>query len=182
MANILFLVGSLREGSFNHQLAAQAEKALEGKATVSYLNIGEFPHFSEDLETPTLPVIATARQAVAEADAIWIFTPVYNYAIPGVVKNALDWLSRALDLSNPKGPSILQDKFSTVSAVANGGHAQLFAAFNDLLPFIRTQVVGEFTGSPINPEAWGTGQLVVPEEVLEKLQAQATALLDAINN
>lgn len=181
MTKVLFLVGSLREGSFNHQLAKQAEKALEGKAEVSYLSLKDFPLFNQDLETPVLPVIAAAREAVAQADAIWIFTPVYNYAIPGVVKNALDWLSRALDLSDPKGPSILQDKFATVSAVANGGHDQLFAEFKALLPFIRTQVVGEFTGSSINPEAWGTGHLVLSEETLAKLTAQADALVAAIN-
>ncbi len=181
MTKVLFLVGSLREGSFNHQLATQAEKTLEGKADVSYLDVKDFPLFSQDLETPVLPVIAAAREAIAQADAIWIFSPVYNYAIPGVVKNALDWLSRALDLSDPKGPSILQDKFTTVSAVANGGHEQLFAEFKALLPFIRTQVVEEFTASPINPEAWGTGQLVLSDDVLAQLTAQADALVAAIN-
>lgn len=97
------------------------------------------------------------------------------------MKNALDWLSRALDLSDPKGPSILQDKFTTVSAVANGGHEQLFAEFKALLPFIRTQVVEEFTASPINPEAWGTGQLVLSDDVLAQLTAQADTLVTAIN-
>lgn len=46
MKNILFIVGSLRDGSFNHQFAANAEKALEGKANVSYLNWKDVPVFS----------------------------------------------------------------------------------------------------------------------------------------
>ncbi|MBF0775791.1 NADPH-dependent FMN reductase [Streptococcus azizii] len=180
MANVLFLVGSLRDGSFNHQMAQKAEQLLEGKATVTYLDYSQVPVFNQDLETPVLPAVAAARKAVEEADAIWIFSPVYNYSIPGPVKNILDWLSRALDLSNPKGPSILQDKLVTVSAVANGGHEPLFAAYKALLPFIRTQVVGEFTGSPINPEAWGTGQLVLSDETIAQLDKQATALLAAV--
>ncbi|WP_449461414.1 NAD(P)H-dependent oxidoreductase, partial [Streptococcus suis] len=104
----------------------------------------------------------------------------YNYAIPGIVKNALDWLSRSLDLSNPKGPSILQDKITTVSAVANSGHDHLFKDFQHLLPFIRTQIAGEFTGSTINPEAWGTGVLELSDETLTKLEQQAADLLAAI--
>lgn len=180
MANVLFLVGSLRDGSFNHQMAQKAEQLLEGKATVTYLDYSQVPVFNQDLEPPVLPAVAAARKVVEEADAIWIFSPVYNYSIPGPVKNILDWLSRALDLSNPKGPSILQDKLVTVSAVANGGHEPLFAAYKALLPFIRTQVVGEFTGSPINPEAWGTGQLVLSDETIAQLEKQATALLAAV--
>ena len=77
------------------------------------------------MEVPTHPAVAAAREAVLAADAIWIFSPVYNHSIPGSVKNLLDWLSRALDLSDTRGASALQDKFVTVSSVANAGHDQL---------------------------------------------------------
>lgn len=97
---VLFIVGSLRQGSFNHQMALEAEKALAGKAEVSYLDYSALPLFSQDLEVPTHPAVAAAREAVLVADAIWIFSPVYNFSIPGTVKNLLDWLSRALDLSD----------------------------------------------------------------------------------
>ena len=53
MKNILFIVGSLREGSFNKQMATAAEQALAGKATVSYLDWKDVPIFSQDLEVPT---------------------------------------------------------------------------------------------------------------------------------
>lgn len=181
MANVLFLVGSLRTGSFSQQMAQEAEKFLDGKASVTYLDYSQVPVFNQDLETPVLPAVASARKAVEQADAIWIFSPVYNYSIPGPVKNILDWLSRSLDLSNPKGPSILQDKLTTVSAIANNGHEPLFAAYKALLPFIRTQMVGEFTASSINPEAWGSGKLVLSEETLARLEQQATDLLTAID-
>ena len=179
MKNILFVVGSLREGSFNHQMAVSAEKVLEGKANVSYLDWSQVPVFNQDLETPVQPAVAAAREAVLNADAIWIFSPIYNFAIPGPVKNLLDWLSRALDLSDTTGASALQDKVVTVSSVANGGHEQLFEAYNALLPFIRTQVVGDFTASRVNDEAWVTGELVLTDEVKASLAAQAEALLNA---
>lgn len=181
MKNILFIVGSLREGSFNHQLAAQAEKALAGKANVSYLDYSQVPVFNQDLEAPVLPAVQAVRDAVVAADAIWIFSPIYNFAIPGAVKNLLDWLSRAVDLSDPTGPSAINAKTVTVSSVANGGHEQLFDAFRALLPFIRTTAVDTFTGVPVNDSAWADGQLVLTEDKTAELAAQAEALLAAIN-
>ena len=177
---VLFIVGSLRKGSFNHQMALEAEKALAGKAEVSYLDYSAIPLFSQDLEVPTLPAVAAAREAVQAADAIWIFSPVYNFSIPGTVKNLLDWLSRAIDLSDTRGASALQDKIVTVSSVANAGHDQLFAIYKDLLPFIRTQVVGDFTAARVNDSAWADGQLVLEDSVAASLKQQAKDLLQAI--
>ena len=177
---VLFIIGSLREGSFNHQMALEAEKVLAGKAEVSYLDYSSIPLFNQELEVPTLPAVASARKAVLAADAIWIFSPVYNFSIPGTVKNLLDWLSRALDLSETRGPSALQDKIVTVSSVANAGHEQLFAIYKDLLPFIRTQIVGEFTASRINDSAWADGKLVLEDSVAASLKQQAEDLLQAI--
>ena len=177
---VLFIVGSLREGSFNHQMALKAEKALAGKAEVSYLDYSAIPLFSQDFEVPTLPTVAAAREAVQAADAIWIFSPVYNFSIPGTIKNLLDWLSRAIDLSDTRGASALQDKIVTVSSVANAGHDQLFAIYKDLLPFIRTQVVGEFTAARVNDSAWADGQLVLEDSVAASLKQQAEDLLQAI--
>ena len=177
---VLFIVGSLRKGSFNHQMALEAEKALAGKAEVSYLDYSAIPLFSQDLEVPTLPAVAAAREAVLATDAIWIFSPVYNFSIPGTVKNLLDWLSRAIDLSDTRGASALQDKIVTVSSVANAGHDQLFAIYKDLLPFIRTQVVGDFTAACVNDSAWADGQLVLEDSVAASLKQQAEDLLQAI--
>ncbi|MEZ7624120.1 NAD(P)H-dependent oxidoreductase [Streptococcus sp. 27098_8_22] len=177
---VLFIIGSLREGSFNHQMALKAEKALVGKAEISYLDYSAIPLFNQELEVPTLPAVAAAREAVLAADAIWIFSPVYNFSIPGTVKNLLDWLSRAIDLSDTRGASALQDKIVTVSSVANAGHEQLFAIYKDLLPFIRTQVVGEFTAARINDSAWVDGKLVLEDSVATSLKQQAEDLVQAI--
>ena len=161
-------------------MALEAEKALAGKAEVSYLDYSAIPLFSQDLEVPTLPTVAAAREAVQAADAIWIFSPVYNFSIPGTVKNLLDWLSRAIDLSDTRGASALQDKIVTVSSVANAGHDQLFAIYKDLLPFIRTQVVGGFTAARVNDSAWADGKLVLEDSVAASLKQQAEDLLQAI--
>ena len=173
---VLFIVGSLREGSFNHQMALEAEKALAENVEVSYLDYSTIPLFSQDLEVLTLPAVAAAREAVLAADAIWIF----YFSIPGTVKNLLDWLSRAIDLSDTRGASALQDKIVTVSSVANAGHEQLFAIYKDLLPFIRTKVVGEFTAARVNDSAWADGKLVLEDSVASSLKQQAEDLVQAI--
>ena len=181
MKNILFIVGSLRKGSFNHQLAEEAEKMLAGKANVSYLDYSKVPVFNQDLESPVLPVLAEVREQILAADAIWIFSPVYNFSIPGSVKNLLDWLSRSLDLSDPRGASAINEKVVTVSSVANAGQEPMFSIYKDLLPFIRTTAVGEFTSAQVNDSAWVDGKFVASSETLAGLKAQADALLAAIN-
>ncbi|MFD0845631.1 NADPH-dependent FMN reductase [Streptococcus saliviloxodontae] len=181
MKNILFVVGSLRQGSFNHQQAENAAKLLEGKANVTYLDWTDVPVFSQDLEGQTPAAVASAREAVLAADAIWFFSPVYNFAIPGSVKNLIDWLSRALDLSDTTGASALQDKVTTVSLVANGGHEQAADQYRALLPFVRTQFVDELTFARVNDSAWADGKFVADEATLAQLEKQAEALLAAIN-
>lgn len=179
---IMFIVGSLREGSFNHQLAQATEGILTSKgAEVGYIDIKDVPLFNQDLETPTLPAVQAVRDQIMAADAVWFFSPVYNFSIPGVLKNSIDWISRALDLSETRGPSAIDAKVTTVSSVAAAGHDYLFPEFKQLLSFIRTNPVGEFTGAPVNPEAWGTGQLVISDETLEQLSLQADAVLTALN-
>ncbi|EHI75279.1 NADPH-dependent FMN reductase [Streptococcus criceti] len=180
MKNILFIVGSLREGSFNYQMAEQAEQVLAEKAKVSYLDWSQVPMFNQDLETPVLPAVQAVRDAVEAADAIWIFSPVYNFSIPGSIKNLLDWLSRAKDLSDTTGVSVFQDKVTTVSLVANGGTDQTAEIYRNLLPFIRTNFVDEVTTSRVNDSAWADGQFVAEQETLEQLNKQADALLAAL--
>lgn len=181
MKKVLFVVGSLREGSFNKQLAAMGEKALAGKAEVSYLDFSKLPLMNQDTENPVLPEVQAVRDAVSEADAIWFFSPVYNFSIPGTIKNLIDWLSRSLDPANPAGESAIHNKFTTVSAAAAGGFDNMFDNYKFLLPFVRTQVVGEFTAAKINDSAWIDGQLVLTDEVQAQLDAQAAAVVEAIN-
>ena len=180
MSKVLFIVGSLRQGSFNNQLAQEAEKVLAGKADVSYLDWSQVPIFSQDLEQSTPSAVAKVREEVQAADAIWIFSPVYNFSIPGSVKNLLDWLSRSLDLSDPRGASAINEKVVTVSSVANAGQEPMFSIYKDLLPFIRTTAVGEFTSAQVNDSAWVDGKFIASQETLSSLATQADALLKTL--
>ncbi|MCT7659131.1 NAD(P)H-dependent oxidoreductase [Mycobacterium deserti] len=120
---VLVLVGSLRAGSINRQLAELAvESAPEGVTLELFDRLGELPFYNEDIDNDQVvePVVAL-REAAAAADAALVVTPEYNGSIPGVLKNAIDWLSR------PYGNSALQGKPTAVIGAALGQYGGVWA-------------------------------------------------------
>jgi NAD(P)H-dependent FMN reductase len=94
---ILALVGSLRTGSTNRQLAVAAVKHAPGGVTIEvFEELGDVPFYNQDIDTEAgLPAAARRlRTATGRADALLLFSPEYNGTIPAVLKNAIDWLSR----------------------------------------------------------------------------------------
>ena len=94
--NVLVLIGSLRGGSTNRQLADVAIAALPSDVDVTVWDeLADLPHYNEDLDGENVPALAAAfRRRVAEADALILVTPEYNGTLPGALKNAIDWASR----------------------------------------------------------------------------------------
>lgn len=120
---VLVLVGSLRAASINRQLAELAvETAPEGVELQLFDRLGELPFYNEDIDTEDVvePVVAL-REAAAAADAALVVTPEYNGSIPGVLKNAIDWLSR------PFGNSALKGKPMAVVGAALGQYGGVWA-------------------------------------------------------
>ncbi len=98
--NVLAIPGSLRRGSFNRLLLqAAVERAPGGMEIHLYDGLASIPWFNADVESDTgghgPQPVRDLRAAVAAADGLLIATPEYNHSIPGVLKNAIDWLSRA---------------------------------------------------------------------------------------
>jgi NAD(P)H-dependent FMN reductase len=91
---IVAIVGSLRKGSYNKQLAVTIKERNLNKFDLEILDIGMLPHFDQDTENNPPESVRDFKRKVKEADGILIITPEYNWSIPGVLKNALDWLSR----------------------------------------------------------------------------------------
>jgi chromate reductase len=95
---VLALCGSLRRRSYNRaMLVAAGECAPAGMAVELYDALAAVPLFDEDLEGATgggPEAVRRLRASVAAADGLLIATPEYNQSIPGVLKNAIDWLSR----------------------------------------------------------------------------------------
>jgi NAD(P)H-dependent FMN reductase len=123
---VLVLVGSLRAASVNRQLAELAiESAPDGVRLATFDRLGELPFYNEDIDNADLegaaePVVAL-RQAAADADAALVVTPEYNGSIPGVLKNAIDWLSR------PFGDGALKGKPLAVVGAALGQYGGVWA-------------------------------------------------------
>jgi chromate reductase len=95
---ILAIAGSLRRGSYNRRLLeAAAAWTPDGISVELSEGIASLPLFDEDLEREHIggpPAVRSLRAAIRTADALLIATPEYNHGIPGVLKNAIDWLSR----------------------------------------------------------------------------------------
>ena len=120
---VLVLVGSLRAQSVNRQLAdLAAEVAPEGITLVRFDRLGELPFYNEDVDNDDVAESVKAlRQVAGEADAALVVTPEYNGSIPGVLKNAIDWLSR------PFGNSALKDKPLAVIGSSMGQYGGVWA-------------------------------------------------------
>jgi chromate reductase len=96
MAQIVGLAGSLRTGSFNASLLRAAAAAVPAGSQIAIESIRSIPLYDGDLEAADgIPApVAALKDKIAAADGLLLVTPEYNNSIPGVFKNAIDWLSR----------------------------------------------------------------------------------------
>ncbi len=112
---ILGLAGSLRRASFHRGLVRAArELAPEGVAIEPYEKLAEIPFFNQDVEDEGDPApVRELKEKIREVDAVLIATPEYDYAIPGILTNALDWALRS--------PSPLRHKPVGIVGASPGG-------------------------------------------------------------
>jgi len=96
MTRLIGISGSLRRGSFNTALLRAAATLLPAEAALEIRTLHDIPLYDADLEAAAgLPAAVSAlKEAVVGADGVLLATPEYNNGIPGVFKNAIDWLSR----------------------------------------------------------------------------------------
>lgn len=138
----LGFAGSLRDKSYNRALLRVAEGLLPEGVTLETFDLSSIPLYNADLEEHGWPEpVRLFRERIAAADALLIATPEYNWSIPGVLKNAIDWASRPPD-------SPLNDKPAAVMGASTGPFGttrsqlhlrQVFAYTNTLLlskPFV----------------------------------------------
>ena len=120
---VLVLVGSLRAASVNRELAELAvESAPDGVSLQLFERLGELPFYNEDIDNENVvESVVALREAAGAADAALVVTPEYNGSIPGVLKNAIDWLSR------PFGNSALKGKPMAVVGAALGQYGGVWA-------------------------------------------------------
>jgi chromate reductase len=111
---ILGIAGSLRRGSYN-QAALRAAKLLAPKnGEIDIFQLDGIPMFSEDDEKSPPSSVVELKKRIRRADAVLIATPEYNYSIPGILKNAIDWASR------PHGDNAWSGKSAAIMGASLG--------------------------------------------------------------
>ena len=121
---ILGISGSLRKGSFNSGALRAAVELCPEEAEIVTFDIGAIPPFNQDSDQDPPNAIREFKEAILGADAILFATPEYNYSIPGVLKNAIDWASR------PYGQSAWNGKPAAIMGASIGGIATARAQYD----------------------------------------------------
>jgi NAD(P)H-dependent FMN reductase len=128
-ASILMISGSVREGSVNTAvLRTAAELVPAGTEAVLYSGIGGLPHFNPDLDhEPLPPSVVALRAAISSASALLFSTPEYAGAMPGALKNLLEWTVGGVEITdkptgwiNPStGPTGATGTYASLDTVLN---------------------------------------------------------------
>ncbi|MFC6619320.1 NADPH-dependent FMN reductase [Deinococcus radiophilus] len=131
---IIGISGSLRKNSYNTALIRAAQELTPEGTTFEIVEIGELPLFNEDHEQDPPQVVKDLKAKIEAADAVVFATPEYNYTIPGVLKNAIDWASR------PYGNNSWAGKTAAVMGASIGGIATARAQYDLRKTFVFLNV------------------------------------------
>jgi len=121
---ILGIAGSLRNTSFNRGVLRAATQLAPDGAIIEIFELDGIPGFNQDQEQNPPEKVAEFKRKIREADAILFVTPEYNYSVPGVLKNAIDWASR------PYGDSAWNGKPAAIMGASVGGIATARAQYH----------------------------------------------------
>lgn len=141
---VLGLSGSLRNGSYSTAVLRTLAESTDALINLRLFSLHSVPLYNQDIDgEPTPPVVRELRAAVRDSAGLIVCSPEYNYGMPGVLKNAIDWISRpALKSALVNKPVLLM----TCSPAYTGGaraHAQMRETFSACLARVlsRPQVV-----------------------------------------
>jgi NAD(P)H-dependent FMN reductase len=175
MPALLGISGSLRQGSFNTALLRAAASLMPAGATLEVATLHGIPLYDGDLEARDgLPAAVQAlKQRIVDCDGLLLATPEYNNGMPGVLKNAVDWLSRpASDI-----PRVFGQRPIALLGASPGGFGTILAQ-NAWFPVLRT----------LGTQPWFGGRLMVSRAgqvfdadghmVDEKMRAQLQQFLE----
>lgn len=140
---LLGISGSLRSTSSNTAILSTLVSLLSDKADLALCRLDEVPLYNGDLEGVQLPeAVRALKAAIDRCDGLVICSPEYNYGVPGVLKNAIDWASRPAFQSPLRGKPVLIMTASPGTAGGARAHHQIREALSASLarPIARAQV------------------------------------------
>src|SRR4030043_124197 len=171
--HILGFAGSLRKQSYNKAILAAALEMVPDDAALEIFDLEGIPSFNQDLELQPPDKVKEFKTRIRAADAILIATPEYNYSIPGVLKNAIDWASR------PYGDNAFEGKPVAVmgASIGMGGtmraqyHLRQCFVFLNMHPINQPEVMVPFAHEKIDQSGRVTDQKTREKirELLENL-------------
>jgi len=137
--SILGIAGSLRSASYNRMALRAAQDLAPADARIEIFDLSVIPLFNQDHEKNPPAPVAEFKKRIRAADAILIVTPEYNYGIPGVLKNAIDWASR------PYGDNSWSDKPVAAMGASGGmfGTSRCQFLLRQLLVFLNMHPVNQ---------------------------------------
>jgi chromate reductase len=140
---ILGIAGSLRSESYNRAALRAAAGLVPEGATVETFELDGIPGFNQDEEQNPPAEVTELKRRIREADAILIVTPEYNYSIPGVLKNAIDWASRPYGDSawNGKPAAIMGASVGTIGTARAQYHLRQMMVFLNMFPVNQPEVM-----------------------------------------
>ncbi|HKN85149.1 MAG TPA: NAD(P)H-dependent oxidoreductase [Pyrinomonadaceae bacterium] len=172
---ILGVAGSLRRQSFNRALLRAAQELAPEGSRIETFELDGIPSFNQDEEQNPPAKVVELKQRIRSADAILFVTPEYNYSVPGVLKNAIDWASR------PYGDSAWNGKPVAVMGASVGtlgtGRAQYH--LRQMFVFLNMYAVNQPEVMVANAHKHFDGQGKLTDETAKKLIRQ---LLEELMN
>jgi len=151
---ILAFAGSLRKGSFNKALVRAAVEVAPENVAMEVFDLEGIPPFNQDFENTLPQRVIEFKEKIRSADALLIATPEYNYSIPGVLKNAIDWASR------PKANTPLEGKTVAIMSASSGRfggaraqyHLRQSFVFLNMHPINRPEVMLSNAAENVNSD------------------------------
>jgi chromate reductase len=141
--NILGIAGSLRQGSYNRAALRAAKSLKPDDAMLDIFELDGISGFNQDEEQNPPAKVVELKTRVRAADAILFVTPEYNYSIPGVLKNAIDWASRPYGESvwNGKPAAIMGASIGTLGTARAQYHLRQCCVFLNMFPLNSPEVM-----------------------------------------
>ena len=141
--HILGIAGSLRRDSYNRAALRTATPLVPDGAMLETFALDGIPVFNQDEEQTPPATVAELKRRIREADAILFVTPEYNYSVPGVLKNAIDWASRPYGDSawNGKPAAIMGASPGTIGTARAQYHLRQILVYLNMFPINHPEVM-----------------------------------------